>query len=72
MSTMKTNILSIIEELGGDLAVAYNLTVHQQTVKRWTKNYVPKKYWKRLAALAGDDSKKVYKQLQDVHNKLGR
>ena len=69
------NILSIIEMCGGDLAVAFHLNLHQQTIKRWTKTYVPKKYRRPLAALAGSagyDEKKVYKQLQEIHIKLNK
>ena len=52
MSTMKIDMTEIINELGGDLAVAYQLNVHQQTVKRWmNSNFLPQKYWLKLASM---------------------
>jgi len=52
---MKT-ITDLIELCGGDLTVAFTLTRHQQTVKRWAKRgKVPKIYWHKLAELAGVD-----------------
>ena len=63
---MKTiTIAEIIEGCGGDLAVAYRLNVHQQTVRRWVKNYdLPEKYWFQLAELFRPEGTLTYADIR--------
>lgn len=66
LSTMNSKILDIIDRCGGELMVAYNLALHQQTVKRWVKRGgIPQKYWRRLSELGSIPLEAI----KDVHAK---
>jgi hypothetical protein len=66
MSTMKMSIEEIIFQCGGDLAVAYRVRVHQQTVRRWaTAGRIPRKYWHDIVKLCGEGCS--IRDLRDMH-----